>query len=286
MTTIYHYDYRGNNEFLASGTARPDPMEEDRYLVPAGATTVEPPAIGQNETAVFDPVAETWSLVADYRGQTYPYGPVEKRHGEDEDGDGLVVRTIDQLGVDPSGEPAVGSREIAVFDPDSGWAIVPDYRGVTVWYRHLSSTYHLQSRTIEVIGDEPQTGESETKPDPTVDEWKHMISERADLELNRGASFTASDGTAYTVRTGEGARGLISGAGLRAEVTRRDGTVTTRRVPTDKGVIAFDQDDLWTMFERVEQRHEDVMARVEQLEAEVAGGTMTFDKLDSGWPAV
>lgn len=63
---IYNYDDAGI--YVGTSQARPNPMEEGEYLLPAKATFTPVPALGANETAVYD---GTWSVVADYRGVHY-----------------------------------------------------------------------------------------------------------------------------------------------------------------------------------------------------------------------
>jgi len=67
---IYHYDPK-TLEFLGKTFARKDPLEEGRYLIPANATGITPPQLGPNETCVFNKSNNSWSKVADYRGQDY-----------------------------------------------------------------------------------------------------------------------------------------------------------------------------------------------------------------------
>jgi len=68
--TIYNY-HRITKEYLSTGTARPNPREEDKYLIPANATIIEPSTPGANQKAVFNPSTEEWSLVSDYRGTVF-----------------------------------------------------------------------------------------------------------------------------------------------------------------------------------------------------------------------
>ncbi len=70
---IFNYD-RKTNEFTSCSEARLDPMEtalrkENVFLLPACATFEEPPATGENEKAVFQ--NGKWSVVPDYRGETF-----------------------------------------------------------------------------------------------------------------------------------------------------------------------------------------------------------------------
>lgn len=58
-------------EFTGSQPGKPNPKDPSSILVPANATTVEPMAAGPDEIPVWSPGLEEWSLVEDYRGQTY-----------------------------------------------------------------------------------------------------------------------------------------------------------------------------------------------------------------------
>lgn len=50
---IYHYT-PGTNVFHSIGVADESPLEPGVYLVPANATTVAPPELGESEIAVFN----------------------------------------------------------------------------------------------------------------------------------------------------------------------------------------------------------------------------------------
>ncbi|MCD1636276.1 DUF4376 domain-containing protein [Martelella mediterranea] len=65
---IYYFS-AVTGEYLGHGQADADPLEKGRFLVPANAVTVAPPDAGPDEASVF--VDGQWSLVADYRGQTW-----------------------------------------------------------------------------------------------------------------------------------------------------------------------------------------------------------------------
>lgn len=54
--TVYHYD-ESTGEYLGDGIARPDPMEPGRWLIPAWATTVEPPEPQEGRVRCFDGTA-------------------------------------------------------------------------------------------------------------------------------------------------------------------------------------------------------------------------------------
>jgi hypothetical protein len=65
---IYHY-HPVTNELLGSGTADPDPLEKDNWLIPANATTAQPPTLSENKAAVFN--GGSWKVEEDHRGITY-----------------------------------------------------------------------------------------------------------------------------------------------------------------------------------------------------------------------
>lgn len=64
---IYNYD-PSTGEFTGAGTADESPLEVGVLLIPAHATTIQPPPVGSSEVAVFDEAAQSWSVVKDYRG--------------------------------------------------------------------------------------------------------------------------------------------------------------------------------------------------------------------------
>ena len=79
---IYHY-HPEEKFYLTESTARPDPKEKDRFLVPLFATPKKPPVCKKFECAIFD---GGWKVVP-YRVGQYYYRP-----------DGVKV-TIDKVGV-------------------------------------------------------------------------------------------------------------------------------------------------------------------------------------------
>lgn len=72
---IHDYD-AVTGEFIGTRAARLDPLEtakagQDRFLIPANATTISPPAETAGMARVFDAETETWSQVPDHRGETW-----------------------------------------------------------------------------------------------------------------------------------------------------------------------------------------------------------------------
>lgn len=65
---IYHY-HPFTGEYVGASQAIPDPLEPGRFLIPAHATEMEPPAAGDHEVAVFN--GSAWTLMPDFRGTEY-----------------------------------------------------------------------------------------------------------------------------------------------------------------------------------------------------------------------
>lgn len=65
---IYNY-HPHTGEYLGPSTADPDPLVPNNWLIPAAATTVIPPELGNQEVAVFD--GTNWSVVPDRRGRKF-----------------------------------------------------------------------------------------------------------------------------------------------------------------------------------------------------------------------
>lgn len=68
---IYHAD-PVTGEYIGFGVADPDPLEQDRWLIPAGATAEKPPTAGDGYVAAYTPNGDgTWTLLLDLRGIVY-----------------------------------------------------------------------------------------------------------------------------------------------------------------------------------------------------------------------
>ena len=65
---FYHYNPQ-SGEYLGEDTAQESPLEEDVYLVPAHATTTEPPEGELGKARIFQD--DAWSLIDDQRGVQY-----------------------------------------------------------------------------------------------------------------------------------------------------------------------------------------------------------------------
>ncbi len=104
---IYHY-HPETREYVGITEARSDPLETAKtgqtvYLIPAHATTDQPPQAGSNQVAIR--TNEAWELVDDYRGREY----WNKDTGE--------AVTITELGVIIPNEHPTQAPPIGMFSP-------------------------------------------------------------------------------------------------------------------------------------------------------------------------
>lgn len=63
--TIFNL-HPSTGELVSQGLADRDPEDPENFLIPAYATTVTPPALDDNQAALFQD--EAWTVVPDYRG--------------------------------------------------------------------------------------------------------------------------------------------------------------------------------------------------------------------------
>lgn len=82
------YNYNFNGEFVNESTADQDPLEPEKFLIPANATTKLPPPPAINQARVFK--NNEWDYVPDYRGKVVKANDGSKRE-----------ITITELGVKP-----------------------------------------------------------------------------------------------------------------------------------------------------------------------------------------
>lgn len=69
---IYNYDALGfYSHTSALDDSDRDPQNTDSYLIPAGATAIEPPAVSEHQAAKFNKASNEWDVVPDFAGVTY-----------------------------------------------------------------------------------------------------------------------------------------------------------------------------------------------------------------------
>ena len=56
--------------FVSTTPARPDPMQPESWLIPAGCVDSEPPEARADFAAQWQPEKQEWTYIPDYRGQT------------------------------------------------------------------------------------------------------------------------------------------------------------------------------------------------------------------------
>lgn len=102
-TTIYNYDSQ-TGEFTYAAPADESPLEPGKILLPASATTTEPPNTAPREVAVFSD--GLWHIKADWRGASL-FSTT----------DGRSV-TIDEIGLSPAD---VDATDQAMPSPSHTW---------------------------------------------------------------------------------------------------------------------------------------------------------------------
>lgn len=91
MPIVYVYAYDGNTkEYIHNAEpAQVDPLEPGNLIVPANATTIAPPEVGDKEVAVFNEATGEWQVKADRRGEVYYDTATQEKI------------TIDEIGITP-----------------------------------------------------------------------------------------------------------------------------------------------------------------------------------------
>ena len=109
--TIYNYDPI-TRIFTGASEADESPLEPGVYLIPAHATTIEPPAVADGKVARYRPDDVMWELVPDIRGTWY-------------DADGQAVQ-IDDLDADVSALTRTPPPDATYILINGGWKQCPD----------------------------------------------------------------------------------------------------------------------------------------------------------------
>ena len=98
-------------EYIGTTTADPDQLDEDNWLLPAGAYLEVPPEVGMNEKAVM--TKSGWIIVQDFRGAYYAKT----------DGTEIIV---DEFGPLPEGVTETPKPTPFHIWSDSGWIVDDD----------------------------------------------------------------------------------------------------------------------------------------------------------------
>lgn len=67
---IYNYN-NVTGEFITKTPANVNPLVANEFLIPANATTINPPIVNTNEVAIFNKDTSAWYVVKDFRGTVY-----------------------------------------------------------------------------------------------------------------------------------------------------------------------------------------------------------------------
>lgn len=90
---VYVFD-RKSGEYAGQSQAQPDPMDSSNWLIPAGATTDEPPQAGSEEVAVrVGGKYGSWEIKIDKRGTEY-WLPDRSKHVIKEIGEDLPPNAL------------------------------------------------------------------------------------------------------------------------------------------------------------------------------------------------
>jgi len=132
---IYHYDDLGI--YAGSSEARPNPLEEGKFLLPRNSTELQPLAAGENEIPVWD--GEGWTIYPDFRGQAgYKIDSGEK----------VIITAVGPWPEDLAREPRLGSE----YRWDgSAWIIDPDKKKDLERQRLLSELSGLDFKSIRPL---------------------------------------------------------------------------------------------------------------------------------------
>ncbi|WP_051202677.1 hypothetical protein [Sediminimonas qiaohouensis] len=146
---IYKYHPK-TGEYLGAAAARPDPLENGRYLIPAYAINIEPPAPEPGKAIVFDPTTGSWSHITDRRGTIY-YDETGEQH------------TIDEIGADIPDGMAHEPRPSPDYDlVDGAWVLQPPSRAA-VFSERDRRLRDGAVVTVSGYGDVPVQGREQDK---------------------------------------------------------------------------------------------------------------------------
>lgn len=180
---IYHYNGT-TGEFLRTSEARRDPLETKKtgspvYLRPANSTPDAPPTAGEHQATVYRDGA--WSLVDDYRGQTF----WNKNTGE-----GMIIQDLGALDADlVATEPPSG-----LFQPKwdgSQWvetALV--YNGVVVASK--ADVDQVTRQRIVDLGEEKAKTEKLIAGNEACSIWDTFVAARVVI-LQEGEDFITAN---------------------------------------------------------------------------------------------
>jgi len=181
---IYHY-HPDTFEYLGASEAKIDPLETAKaggqvYLIPANATTDQPPEAGTNQRARRN--GDAWELVDDYRGQEYW------------DKDTAEKITITELGITIPNDCPKQAPPAGMFNPvwnGSAWvesAVVFQNTKVTT----KSDVDRITRQRISNLGEEKAKTEKLLAGTGACTIWDAFIAARAVI-LQEGDEFIVAN---------------------------------------------------------------------------------------------
>jgi len=189
---IYHYT---KDTFEFNGyidEAIENPLETGEFLIPACATSIEPPTISDNEAAIFDEETQQWNVVPDFREIEYWT-------------DWQTSATITELNIElPSGasltqpEPPIEiliAQKLARLESATALKIVSGYNSAALGSEHFypsTETDQLtlvgavgtgQPRTMPCVpaSGDPQNNSDWIAPEHTTTQLTALLNEGADI---------------------------------------------------------------------------------------------------------
>jgi hypothetical protein len=181
---LYNYS-ASTGEYLGKSEAQLDPLESikagtDVFLNLATATLIAPPEAGANQKAVWQ--GEQWSLVDDYRGQTY----YNRENGQ--------PATIAELGVAIPGDSILKAPPAGLFSPQwngKKWmetALL--HQGVVVQTK--AAVDRITAQRIANLGEDKAKTEKLIAGTKACPIWDDFIAARAVI-LQEGDDFIAAN---------------------------------------------------------------------------------------------
>lgn len=205
---IYTYD-KATGEYKpdAHATCQWSPRE-NKWLIPAAATTTEPPTAGEKQAACFEAASQTWVLKADHRGEKWYDKATRELH------------EIKDIGVEPDTENWTETEpkdlEAAWDEGTSAWVVPPKVQ-------ERRDVAAAESQANSIIAAAMQRSAVQTMSFSAA-EFAVMAKAKLFDEWEAGASYTAGQRIAYN--------------GVVYEVVQ-DVTAQSHQTPASAGMLAI-----------------------------------------------
>ena len=206
--TLYTYDKQtGEYKPDAKAACQWSPRE-NKWLIPAAATTTEPPTASEKQAACYDAASKAWVLKADYRGEKWYDKTTRELH------------EIKDIGIEPDTEnwTETEPKDLeAVWDEEtSAWVIPPEVQ-------EKRDVAAAKSQANSIIAAAMQRSAVQTMSFSAA-EFKVMAKAKLFDEWEAGASYTAGQRISYD--------------GVVYEVVQ-DVTAQSHQTPASAGMLAI-----------------------------------------------